>query len=168
MPPVMFEHTQARLAPPGCRPTRFQPRPPGAACRHNLIYWRYQDYVGIGPGARPLRRRRRAAGEAGDAADERSGSLDRGCREHGPRHGGNFVDRRRDLVEEALMMDCGWPTESTARCSHLSLNWIRDRAGEDRLAPLTVGGLLEVDATHLRATLAGRQRLNAVLERLVA
>ena len=24
---------------------------PGAACRHNLIYWRYQDYVGVGPGA---------------------------------------------------------------------------------------------------------------------
>ncbi len=23
----------------------------GAQCRHNLIYWRYQDYAGIGPGA---------------------------------------------------------------------------------------------------------------------
>ena len=24
---------------------------PGAECRHNLVYWRYQDYAGIGPGA---------------------------------------------------------------------------------------------------------------------
>ena len=24
---------------------------PGEACRHNLAYWRYQDYAGIGPGA---------------------------------------------------------------------------------------------------------------------
>lgn len=24
---------------------------PGAECRHNLVYWRYGDYVGIGPGA---------------------------------------------------------------------------------------------------------------------
>lgn len=24
---------------------------PGAECRHNLVYWRYHDYAGIGPGA---------------------------------------------------------------------------------------------------------------------
>jgi coproporphyrinogen III oxidase-like Fe-S oxidoreductase len=24
---------------------------PGAECRHNLLYWRYGDYAGIGPGA---------------------------------------------------------------------------------------------------------------------
>ncbi len=24
---------------------------PGAECAHNLVYWRYQDYAGIGPGA---------------------------------------------------------------------------------------------------------------------
>ncbi len=24
---------------------------PGAQCRHNLVYWRYGDYVGVGPGA---------------------------------------------------------------------------------------------------------------------
>src|SRR5213078_324925 len=23
----------------------------GAECRHNLAYWRYEDYLGIGPGA---------------------------------------------------------------------------------------------------------------------
>ena len=40
--------------------------------------------------------------------------------------------------------------------------------GERRLSPLVKAGYLEIDATHLRATPAGRQRLNAVLERLVA
>src|SRR5262249_57467955 len=24
---------------------------PGAECRHNLVYWRYCEYAGIGPGA---------------------------------------------------------------------------------------------------------------------
>ena len=36
------------------------------------------------------------------------------------------------------------------------------------LAPLLAAGFLDVDATHLRATPAGQQRLNALLERLVA
>ena len=37
-----------------------------------------------------------------------------------------------------------------------------------RLAPLVRAGFLDIDATHLRATPAGRQRLNALLERLIA
>ena len=30
---------------------------PGAESRHNLTYWRYQDYAGIGPDAHGRRRR---------------------------------------------------------------------------------------------------------------
>ena len=40
--------------------------------------------------------------------------------------------------------------------------------GEAKLAPLLKAGFLEVGPTHLGATAAGRQRLNAVLERLIA
>ena len=29
----------------------FKPRAAGAECRHNLVYWRYHEYAGIGPGA---------------------------------------------------------------------------------------------------------------------
>ena len=38
----------------------------------------------------------------------------------------------------------------------------------DRLEALIGGGFLEIDNAGLRATAAGRQRLNAVLERLLA
>ena len=38
---------------------------PGAECRHNLVYWRWHEYAGVGPGAhgrlddrRPPRRHR--------------------------------------------------------------------------------------------------------------
>ena len=35
-----------------CRPTRSPTTPaPGAESRHNLVYWRYGEYVGVGPGA---------------------------------------------------------------------------------------------------------------------
>ncbi len=49
---LMFEQTQARLSASG-RPAYeiSNHARPGTACRHNLIYWRYQDYVGVGPGA---------------------------------------------------------------------------------------------------------------------
>ena len=35
-----------------CPLTKFPTtRAPGAECRHNLVYWRYGEYVGVGPGA---------------------------------------------------------------------------------------------------------------------
>jgi oxygen-independent coproporphyrinogen-3 oxidase len=45
---------------------------PGAECRHNLVYWRYGDYVGVGPGAHgrltAIAPARTASGVASDAA----------------------------------------------------------------------------------------------------
>ncbi len=87
----MFEQTQARLAQAGLPAYEISNHArPGAACRHNLIYWRYQDYVGVGPGAHGRFTHRRR--QAGDAADQRAGGLAGRGRARGPRHGGG--DRR--------------------------------------------------------------------------
>src|SRR5271167_805048 len=49
---ALFETTQDRLAARGLPAYEISNHArPGAECRHNLAYWRYQDYVGIGPGA---------------------------------------------------------------------------------------------------------------------
>ncbi len=40
--------------------------------------------------------------------------------------------------------------------------------GEAKLAPLVEAGFLEIRPDRLSATASGRQRLNAVLERLIA
>ena len=49
---ALFETTQERLAAAGLPAYEISNHArPGAECRHNLTYWRYQDYVGIGPGA---------------------------------------------------------------------------------------------------------------------
>ena len=60
---------------------------PGAECRHNLVYWRYGDYVGIGPGAHGRltlaggrwATETLAAPEAWLAAVERAGQRHRAC-----------------------------------------------------------------------------------------
>src|SRR5438094_494652 len=48
----LFETTQERLEARGLPAYEISNHArPGAECRHNLAYWRYQDYVGVGPGA---------------------------------------------------------------------------------------------------------------------
>jgi oxygen-independent coproporphyrinogen-3 oxidase len=48
----MFEGTRARLAAAGLPAYEISNHArPGAESRHNLTYWRYGDYAGVGPGA---------------------------------------------------------------------------------------------------------------------
>ena len=169
---AMFEATQARLAAAGLPAYEISNHArPGAACRHNLIYWRYQDYVGIGPGAHgrfaegetqgPRKRAtRRASGpEAWLDAVERTG--------HGTAE--SSVVTGRDLVEEALMMGLRL-ADGIDRATFASVTGADPVAalGEAKLAPLIAAGFLEIRPDRLRATAAGRQRLNALLERLIA
>ena len=168
---AMFEQTQARLAAAGMPAYEISNHArPGAACRHNLIYWRYQDYVGIGPGAhgrfadeagRPVKRatRRKSGPEAWIEAVESSG--------HGTAETSSIAGQ--DLVEEALMMGLRL-ADGIDRAQFASVTGHDPvvAVGEARLAPLVAAGLVTFDATHLEATPAGRQRLNAVLERLIA
>ncbi len=164
----MFEQTQARLAAAGLPAYEISNHArPGAACRHNLIYWRYQDYVGIGPGAHgrfgmgdAKRATRRTSGpEAWLEAVERSG--------HGTAETTDVTGQ--DLVEEALMMGLRL-VEGIDRATFAAMAGADpvEALGEAKLAPLVQAGFLEVKPTRLQATAAGRQRLNALLERLVA
>jgi putative oxygen-independent coproporphyrinogen III oxidase len=164
----LFELTQTRLAAAGLPAYEISNHArPGAACRHNLIYWRYQDYVGIGPGAHGRfaeasgkRATRRASGpEAWLAAVERAG--------HGTAETSLVVGR--DLVEEALMMGLRLADGiDRTQFAHTTGADPVTALGEARLGPLLAAGYLDVDATHFKATAAGRQRLNAVLKHLIA
>ncbi len=165
---AMFEATQARLAAAGLPAYEISNHAhPGAACRHNLIYWRYQDYVGIGPGAHgrfaegeAKRATRRASGpEAWLEAVERTG--------HGTAE--SSVVAGQDMVEEALMMGLRL-ADGIDRATFASITGADPVAALDeaRLAPLVKAGFLEVAPDCFRATAAGRQRLNALLARLIA
>ena len=163
---ALFEATQDRLRAHGLPAYEISNHArPGAECRHNLAYWRYQDYLGIGPGAHgrltrdggKIATRQHRTPERWLAAVERVGT---GIEE--------MTDIDRDTaVEEMLMMGLRL-TEGVARVR------LERAAGQDaeslfggRLAPLLEGGFLTLDQERLAATAAGRQRLNAVLAALL-
>jgi len=163
---ALFEMTQDRLAARGLPAYEISNHSrPGAECRHNLAYWRYQDYVGVGPGAHgrltigDVKHATRQARmpERWLAAVEKRGT---GSEEMAP------IDRD-SAVEEMLMMGLRL-TEGVAR---VPLERVAGRSLDvlfgDNLAPLLEGGFLALDGDRLAATAAGRQRLNAVLAALL-
>ena len=139
----------------------------GDACRHNLAYWRYDDYVGIGPGAHGRIRpagdgryavRRHAGPETWLAAVDRTG------------HGTAEMRRLavREQAHEMLMM-------SLRLAEGVSESRLRERTGCDPdrvidragLARLCAAGYLEQSGGRLRTTDAGRPLLNSLLADLL-
>jgi putative oxygen-independent coproporphyrinogen III oxidase len=164
----MFELTQTRLEAAGLPAYEISNHArTGAACRHNLIYWRYQDYVGVGPGAHG----RFAEGDTNRATRRTSGPENWLGQVEEQGHGTieTAVVTGRDRVEEALMMGLRL-AEGIDRTLFQSVAGADpvQALGEAKLAPLVAAGFLEIGPAHLKATAAGRQRLNALLERLIA
>jgi oxygen-independent coproporphyrinogen-3 oxidase len=164
----MFELTQTRLEAAGLPAYEISNHArTGAACRHNLIYWRYQDYVGVGPGAHG----RFAAGNTKRATRRTSGPENWLGQVEEQGHGTveTTVVTGQDRVEEALMMGLRLAEgiDRTLFQSGAGADPV-EALGEAKVAPLVAAGFLEITPTHLTATSAGRQRLNALLERLIA
>ncbi|HEY3910705.1 MAG TPA: radical SAM family heme chaperone HemW [Stellaceae bacterium] len=164
---ALFEMTQQRLAAHGLPAYEISNHArPGAECRHNLAYWRYQDYAGIGPGAHgrvtrgnvKYATRQYRAPERWLAAVETVGS---GLEE-------TAAIGRAAAVEEMLMMGLRL-VEGAARAD---LEALAEEDAESlfagSLARLIEGGFLTLDEQRLIATPAGRQRLNSVLAALLS
>jgi putative oxygen-independent coproporphyrinogen III oxidase len=163
---ALFEATQDRLAAHDMPAYEISNHArPGAECRHNLAYWRYRDYVGIGPGAHgrltrgggKYATRQRRAPEGWLRAVETSGiGLDE-----------TVPIGRETVVEEMLMMGLRLAEGvSRARLEEAAAEAVETRFGKT-LPRLVEGGFLSLDADRLAATAAGRQRLDAVLASLL-
>jgi putative oxygen-independent coproporphyrinogen III oxidase len=163
----LYEITQARLAAAGLPAYEISNHArPGAECRHNLIYWQGGDCAGVGPGAhgrltlagaRHATRQHRAP-EAWLQAVESQGHA---TREHRPL---GIEERRDELLMMGLRLSAG---VQRARFKSVVGREIEDALAPAALAPLVEAGFLELDAGGLRATAAGRQRLDALLPRLL-
>jgi oxygen-independent coproporphyrinogen-3 oxidase len=133
---------------------------PGRRCRHNLNYWQFGDYIGIGAGAhgkisfpdrivREMRFKQPAAwmdaALAGNAIQE-------------------SAEVKRDSLAFEFMMNAlrlaeGVPAAMFAERTGLDLTAIRaPRAEAERV------GLLEADHARLRPTAKGRRFLNDLLQ----
>jgi len=138
---------------------------PGAECRHNLAYWRYQDYAGIGPGAHgrltldstKYATRQHRLPEKWLATVESKGT---GIEE-------TTAINHETAIEEVLMMGLRL-VEGVSRARLERAAWCEaETLFGSNLTALVEGGFLTLDAERLAATAAGRQCLNAVLATLL-
>jgi len=159
---TLFEMTQERTSAAGLPAYEISNHArPDAESRHNLAYWRYQAYAGVGPGAHGrrngMRTVRHRKPENFLSAVTRNG------------HG--LVEEewltRDEAAHEALVMGLRLAEGivPAALAEQLEVDRIVDEPAVDRL----VGhGLLERDGGTLRTTLAGRLLLDSILTEIAA
>jgi putative oxygen-independent coproporphyrinogen III oxidase len=139
---------------------------PGAESRHNLAYWRYGDYAGIGPGAhgritldgRLLATRRHRAPEPWAERVERTG--------HGitSEEAVAGPERAREMLLMGLRLAEGVDADRFARRTGTPLDEALDA---DVLGRALEEAYLVREGPVLRATAEGRLRLDALLAALV-
>lgn len=134
----------------------------GQQSRHNLAYWHYRDYAGIGPGAHGRRggiatqRHRKPENWLAAVARNRHGLV-----EEAPLPP---ADRAREALIMGLRLTRGVDLALIAARTGLGVDAIVDCAAIDRLA---AHGLLIRDGTRLAATDAGLLVLEALLADIV-
>ncbi len=136
---------------------------PGAECRHNLIYWRYGDYVGVGPGAH---------GRIGNGKIRRATMTERHPEKwlalvEANGHGRVVDDplRQDEQADELLLMGLrlreGIELARYAVLAGRNLN-------SARIATLEAEGLVEARDGRLRVTAGGFAVLDAIVADLAA
>jgi len=139
---------------------------PGEECRHNMTYWGYREYVGVGPGAHG---RINLNGSVHAAAQRRSpeGWL-KDVEQSG--HGTELLDALspEECAAECLIM--GLRTRygvSAARFHELAGAGFQQGLDEDALKQFKDQGLLIEDSSSLRASPQGFMILDTLLAALI-
>ena len=156
---ALYETTQERLAAAGLPAYEISNHArPGAACRHNLVYWRSGEWIGVGPGAHGridteegrIATAERRAPEPWLAEAARRGRAVRERRLLEP------LEAAQERIQTGLRLAEGIPAVG-----------LEPAIDTERLAHLRAEGLLSPRTDRLQATAAGRQRLDAVIRYLL-
>ncbi|MDF1748287.1 MAG: radical SAM family heme chaperone HemW [Alphaproteobacteria bacterium] len=163
---ALYEATQERLGALGLPAYEISNHArPGAESRHNLAYWRYQDYVGIGPGAhgRETRQGEKIATVRHRLPERWLTSVETEGHALAERE---ILDAERQYHEILLMglrLTEGVPESRLKAATGRGF----DMLDPDRLAALEEEGYASLSKDCLIVSESGRQRLNAVLSYLL-
>lgn len=144
---------------------------PAYACRHNLIYWRNEDWLGIGPGAHS---HLRLPGDDGFGLERRWGNRKsvpgyvKRMRDGESVEGFNETIGARLAMGETMMLGLrllqeGVPFDRFERLHHASLVQVF----AEELAELEAAGLIQIDTSHVCLTHAGLLFGNRVFSRFL-
>ena len=135
---------------------------PGSESRHNLIYWRYGDYAGIGPGAhgRLTLNGQRQATEAPKSPNAWLEMVETTRNGESPREALSREEQAIEFLLFGLRLSEGISAERYEALSGVAL----PRAKLDELCDL---GLIQVEQGRIAATAAGRPVLNGILRELI-
>ncbi len=135
---------------------------PGQESRHNLVYWRYGDYIGIGPGAHG----RLTLDEIKNATREHSAPdiwLQKMAEEGYAHHPFQNITPRERFIESLMMglrLKEGVSVEKLEHEGQCALDEILDVA---KIEALTIEGWLSHENRTLRLNREGMLRLNAIV-----
>lgn len=134
---------------------------PGAESRHNLVYWRYGDWMAVGPGAHG--RFTTPSGRQETVAHRMPGAW-LAAAERGNGEETRLIAPPDEQAAEYLIMGLRLNEGIDLPRLHRMSN---DFATEDQIKGLSELGLVASDTSRLWATPRGRLVLNSVIEKLV-
>ena len=160
----LFELTRAMTATAGIPAYEVSNHArPGSESRHNITYWTYGDYAGIGPGAHG--RRQGVATERLKKPETWLASVQ--AQGHGM--ASEVALTADERATEALVMGLRLGDGIDAALFHARTGRaLPDVLRADRVARIVAQGLLEHDSQGLRLTLAGQPFVDAVLKEIAA
>jgi len=134
---------------------------PGRQCRHNLVYWRNEDYLGFGAGAHSFRDRKRWWNVL--TPDE---YIARVMADEVPEAGAEEVDLVREMGE-TMMMGLRLSEGVTAQTFQRRFQRTLSQVYGQELGELEAAGLIEWDGQRVRLTARGRLLGNQVFARFL-
>ncbi len=159
----LFDMTQAMTAAAGIPAYEISNHAmPGEESRHNLTYWRYQDYVGIGPGAHGRR-----LGSATQRHKKPENYLSAMLRNQHGIKAEDALDPATRAIEALLMglrLGEGVDLASIAARTGIASDALIDTDAAAKIAAL---GMLRHDGDRLTITPKGMPLLDAILPQIV-